>query len=107
MKPVKLKNGSTELEAVVTATMISLKHLAQANIPTSFYELVMKCRDHNHEVWAGSKKELVSLSLMYDNCSVHESIKNVVLSGVTGEDFNMVLDSPIAKGDNDAEKNKS
>lgn len=48
METVTLKNGAMEAKPAVMATMMSLRHLFDSE-PIVAYELVMKCRDRNHQ----------------------------------------------------------
>ncbi len=95
LKTVMLKNGSEEFGPLVAVTMMSLRSLCTTD-PVSFYELVQKCRDQNHQFWGNSTQKLRDLSLIQPSGNVHDSIRNIVLSAVTGEKFDMVLGSPIA-----------
>lgn len=94
MQTVILKNGAEEVLPVVTATMMSLDHLVQEH-PIAFYELVMKCRDHKHRFFGNAAEILQDLHLVESNGSIHDSIRNVVLSAATGDGFDMSLGSPV------------
>ena len=94
MKMVMLKNGSEEAEVSVRAICLSLQELFDS-APVILYELVMKCRDSKHEFFGDSGKKLQDLSLV-DGDTIHRTIKNIVLSAVVGEGFEMKLTPPIA-----------
>jgi hypothetical protein len=97
MEEVTLKNGSKEADVLVAATMVTLRDLINKK-PIIFYELVMKCRKgDDHKFFGNSEKDLKALSLVENNGSIHNSIRNVVLSAVTGEDLGMVLGDPYAR----------
>jgi hypothetical protein len=94
MSTVTLKNGSEEVQPLVTATMLSLRSLVQDK-PIVFYELVMKCRDRNHRFFGSSGQTLTDLGLVEADGGIHESIRNIVLSATEGEGLEMTLGSPI------------
>lgn len=94
---IRLKNGSEELSTLVAVTMMSLKNLLKSD-PISFIELVSKARDRNHKVFSKHQTNvLVGLGLMEPEGNLHNSISNVVLSAVTGEDLDMTLGDPVAR----------
>jgi len=93
-KLIKLKNGIEEAESLITIVMMSLQKLFNEN-PMAVYELVMKCRDNNHQYFGNMVEELKTLALVQSDGSVHNSIRNIVLSAVKGEGLKMVLGSPI------------
>jgi hypothetical protein len=92
METVKLKNGTEEGKVAVSAIMLSIKLLR----PIDVYELVMKCRDRKHQIWEPSKKPLQDLTLVAADGSIHETIRNIVLSAVEGDGFDMTIGSPVA-----------
>ena len=80
---------------LVTATMLSLA-LLLAKQPIHFYELVMKCRDENHQIFGNLiEPELKKLMLLQADGIPHRAIKEIVLSAVVGEGLEMTLQSPI------------
>lgn len=93
MEMVTLKNGKEVPLSIVVTTMMTLKNLIE-NYPIVFYELVMKCRDPNHEMWGDSEKLIAKFGLM-QNGRVQSSVKDIVLSAVTGDDLDMAMSSPI------------
>ncbi|MBD3330043.1 hypothetical protein GF354_00765 [Candidatus Peregrinibacteria bacterium] len=97
MEAARLKNGSEEFKPLVQMTMASLSKLAETN-PIAFYELVMKCREQGHELFGNTGEVLQSLALIQDERgTVHDSIRNVVLSAVEGDGLDMTLRSPFAE----------
>ena len=85
---IKLKNGSEEAKGLVTITMLSLESLLKEN-PIAFYEFTMKCRDRQHTLFGNTEEVLRDLALLEQRGSVHESIRNIVLSAVEGEGLDM------------------
>jgi len=99
IETVLLKNGSKEPKALVIGVMMSLNALTGQQTMQSaigFYELVMVCRDRNHKIQGNDGEILEKIGLMKDGV-IHDSVRNIVLSAVEGEDLNMVLLNPIAK----------
>lgn len=102
MKEIRLKNGSTEVEPLVIAAMVSLDNLLKNHV-TAFYDLVMICRTagrphplNRYQPFGNNGQVLQDLALMEADGKVHDSIRNVVLSAVTGDGLNMALGSPKA-----------
>ena len=94
METVQLKNGSTEAKVMVIATLTSITSLMKDH-PMAFYDLVMKCRDSNYKFFGNNLEILVSLSLAKIDESIHNSIKNIVLSAVEGEGLELNIVSPL------------
>ena len=95
MNTIKLKNGAEEPEPLVVMTVYSLERLLDSK-PIAFYELTQFCRNPNHTLWGSTKPLLETLGLVQDG-QVHDSVRNVVLSAVVGDDLDMSLESPVAK----------
>lgn len=89
MDTTTLKNGSTEATMFVREMMMSLEFLMDDNVG-AFYELVMACRDKEHALFGNAEQVLRDLSLY----PIHDSVRNIVLSAVTGDGLDMVLGSP-------------
>lgn len=96
METVALRNGAEEVKSLVNVTIFLLRHLLQEN-PIAFYELVMRCRDRNHQIYGDIDQVLKRFKLLYPNGEIHGSIRNIVLSAVTGDGLEMELGSPIAE----------
>lgn len=92
---ITLKNGTQESSPIVATIMMLLESLCDSD-PICFYELTMKCRDNNHQLFGNCASKLQGLSLLQSDGTVYHAVKNVVLSAVTGEDLDMALGSPIA-----------
>ncbi len=93
MKTVVLKNGATESLALVNVTRMSINQLLSSK-PMAFYELVEVCRDKNHKIFGTLGDDLIGLALLQNDGQPHGSIKNIVLSAVTGEGMDMTLEDP-------------
>lgn len=94
MQPVELKNGASEAEDVVGVAIMSIERLMRTN-PIAFYELVMKCRVPAHQFFGNTRQVLMDFALVSLNGDVHDSLRNVVLSSVSGDGLNMKLGSPF------------
>lgn len=92
MDVVKLKNGAEEVEPLVKVTMMVLRDLWTKDVITA-YELVMCCRDRDHQPFGNTEQKLRDRSLY----PIHDSIRNIVLSSVTGDLLEMQLGSPVAE----------
>jgi hypothetical protein len=92
---IRLKNGTEEAKPLVAVTMMSLEHVMDER-PLALYDLVMMCRDHDYEPFGTNGDYLKDLRLVEQNGSIHDSIRNIVLSAVKGDGIDMVLGSPVA-----------
>lgn len=96
-RTVTLKNGAVEFGPLVSGMRIILQDLVR-NEPIPFYELVMVARNPQHQVFSERISErLKSLNLLEGDGRMHESVRNVIRSAVTGEDLGMELGSPYAE----------
>jgi hypothetical protein len=100
---VMLRNGASEAEALVATTMMALERLLDGGQGIRFYELVTLCRDPDHVILGNSGEKLAELCLVDlvpgQAPKVHDSIRNIVLSAVHGENASMALRSPLAPKD--------
>jgi hypothetical protein len=94
---VILKNGAEEHCATPPVIMGVLESLFK-NDPMGFYELVQVARDRNHQMWGNYAQKLEAYSgTLLQGGQMHDSVRNVILSAVSGDGFDMVLDSPYAE----------
>lgn len=91
---VTLKNGTQEALPLVKVTMASLRALIDEK-PFAFCELLMKCRNQNHKFRGKNSDVLKEFNLVQDDESIHDSVRNVVLSAVQGTGLDISLGSPI------------
>ena len=93
-----LKNGSTEAKGLVAAVVVTIERLMKEN-PIVLYEMAMLCRDPNHVPWGNSGEALRENTLAvcdFDGkWTVDPSIRNIVLSAVTGDGMDMVVGNPV------------
>lgn len=95
-KPInilKLRNGNEVPEPIAISTMMNLNLLMEKD-PIAFFELVAKCKNSQHKMWGKTEKTVSDFGLI-NSGSVHECIRDVVLSAVQGEGIEMVLGSPL------------
>lgn len=83
MDTVTLKNGSEEFGPAVIAIHLSLTRVFNED-PMAAYDLVMKCRDSNYRMFGNAEERLANLSLMQPGGHIHDTVRNVVLSSVSG-----------------------
>ena len=93
MQTIVLKNGATEAVSLVNVTMMSINHLLSSK-PMAFYELVEVCLDKKHKIFGNLSDDLIGLALLQNDGQPHGSIKNIVLSAVTGDGLAMTLEDP-------------
>ena len=96
MKELVLKNGSFEAEPLVRAVMTSLSFLFESN-PAAFFEIAMCARDRTHKPFGNTGDRLKELALLDDGLNMHNSIRNIILSAVSGEMLEMTLSSPVER----------
>ena len=90
MEPIRLRNGNDEAAPLVAATMMTLRHLIDADV-IAFYELTMLCRDPKHAVFGNVGAKLIAAGLLDERGVPHQSVRNVVLSAVKGEGLGLTL----------------
>ncbi|MFM9889074.1 MAG: hypothetical protein ACKVOE_00300 [Rickettsiales bacterium] len=96
MEVAKLKNGSEEAQSLVQVVMMSLATLWDQGLPgvLAVYDLRAIINDRSYK--SHYLEKLQSLALVGPDGSVHESIRNIVLSAVEGDGLEMKLGSPLA-----------
>ena len=95
MNLVKLKNDAVEPDVLVAAIRVALEEILEKH-PIAFYELVRVCRNPAHAPFGNAGDILKKFDLMEEGGTIHNSIRNVVLSAVAGDEFHLQLDSPYA-----------
>lgn len=96
MDTIKLKNGSEEAHVLVVTTMMSVKTLLTTH-PMAVCDLVAKCKDKDYPYFGNNQKTLQDLCLCQEDGSIHGSIRNIVLSGSTGDGLDLCLCNPSAE----------
>lgn len=98
METIKLKNGTEEAKPLVAVTMLVLRDMFDT-APIEAYELVCLARDPKHVPFGDCGGSLVRRMLVEQRVpggalKVPTSIRNIVLSAVSGEGLDMVLGNP-------------
>lgn len=95
MDNVKLKNGSEEFGPLVAATMQTIRKLHEEK-PIVLIDLIQFANDSTYEIFPPCRVDLERLSLI-NGKSMHDSIRNIVLSALSIEDeFFVRLQDPRA-----------
>ena len=94
METVILKNGAEEQVHMVSHTMETLWYLAKERSMV-LYELAMKCRDRNHKFFGTTGQTLVKLGLVEADGSIHDTVRNIVLSAIEGDGADLTIGSPL------------
>jgi len=93
MEEVKLKNGTMEAKIEIAAVLLILEGILDDR-PFAFYDLVKHCRDATYRIWGPNELYLRQKKLIAPDGTIHSTIKNVVLSAVSGNGFHMALGNP-------------
>lgn len=96
-----LRNGSEEIAVLVNTIMFIIRGLLDNGKGMIFYELVKTCRDRNHKLLGVSGEQLKKLELITvlhqdRTASVHNSIRNIVLSCAKGYGIEIEIINPVA-----------
>ena len=94
MSLVRLKNGSTAEDVLVTMVMATLGQLMKES-PILIQQLAKKCREPKHVFLLGIGKQLKEWSLLLGEDDVHDTVRDIVLSAVEGDGIFLRLKSPI------------
>lgn len=100
MEEVLLKNGTKEAKVLVDVVMLSVRNLLNSGISgiTALYDLVQICRNNpNYQKFGNNEETLKKLSLLQDDGKPHSSVRNIILSSVSGDGINMAFESPVKK----------
>jgi hypothetical protein len=99
---VRLRNGKTAPKVLIGTTSIALRTLLTEQ-PIAIYELVMACRDKSHVMFGNNGDAAHRLGLVEHLNSdgtavIHDCVRDIILSAVTGDGLDMELHSPVAEG---------
>lgn len=96
---VRLKNGNEEAKVLVVIIMRTLNRLFDEGKGGWILELVTFCRDSEHMLSDYIGEALKYNDLISGNPTngwyVHGSIRNIVLSAMSGEGLDMTLGNPM------------
>jgi hypothetical protein len=91
----KLRNGSMVPGPIVGTVWVSLSWLMRNN-PIVAYELIERARDPNYDLSPQTTELLVGLALLEaDGKTMHEAVRDVLLSSAKGEGLAMEFIFPI------------
>lgn len=91
---VKLKNGSEEERTQVEAFMYTLRRLFKDE-PIAAYDLVLKARNPEHQIFEAARTKLKQWALLLPDGEMHDTVRNIIVSAVTGDGLQMQLNNPI------------
>jgi hypothetical protein len=95
MNESTLRDGCKVPDILVESMMFSLRRLL-ADQPAAFYELTEMCRHPGHAPSGNAGMVLAQYGLTSSG-QIHDAVRHIVLSAVTGEGFGqLVLGSPLA-----------
>lgn len=101
MNLITLRNGTQEGEALVRATTLVLKTLANSDNMLNviaFYELCLLARNSEHCIFSSNVENiLIDLAMLQPNKKLNSSIRNIILSAIVGEDENIQIVNPYEK----------
>ena len=90
-----LKNGTKERSELVLSVMTILESMFKDH-PIVFMEFVELCRNPHHQVFGDVLEQYSELISIGDTkYHVHERVRNIVLSAVSGEGWTMCLGNPV------------
>src|SRR5579863_8383904 len=99
IKFVKLRNGSEEPEVLVRTTFTAICRLYHNGFPDMLpvVDLARICqKDPTYKPYGTNEQVLKEMALLQPDGTPHDSVRNIVLSSVTGEGLNMFLVNPIS-----------
>jgi hypothetical protein len=85
---VRLRDGTETPAPLVTTTMLALHRLLNDD-PIGLYELAMRSRDRDHQLWGDYEQRLESAALL------HPAVLEIVRNAIEGDGMDMRLRSPL------------
>lgn len=93
---VTLKNGKSASRVTVKRVMDKMKDmLSIPNGAILLNDLVMKCQNERHQFFDGCAAKLYELGFLDSDGVVFPSMRDIVLSSITGEGQDLGFGSPI------------
>ncbi len=96
METVVLKNKTTEAKPLVLITMHILNELVKEGKGIVVYELTELAKDRDHKMWGNTSES--AKPLLDPTGQMHDSIRNIILNAIEGEELNLKIVSPIDDG---------
>jgi len=84
---VTLINGAKENLGAVKATLLTL-HVMK-NDPMTFYDVAELARDPTYKIFQKPRKMMEDFHFINASGIMHETIRNIILCAVKGDDFNL------------------
>lgn len=94
---VTLKNGFDGYTRSQVGVMTVLLRSLLDDDAVLFYELVMRCRDSNHEFFGTCGVKLQEMQFLDHKQMPHGMVRDIVLSSVTGDGLAMEMGSPVRR----------
>jgi hypothetical protein len=95
MQTVILKNGSEVPVPTVATVSVALENFMQDKV-LAFYDFVMHVRGKKDKLSASVIEAATSYGLI-DGTDIHDDVRAVILSAVTGEGLQMSLSDPVVR----------
>lgn len=97
MENITLRTGKTVPKSLFLVISTSFELLFTSNVIMA-YELVMLCRDANHELWDDTGNELRNMGFLKiggTSYRVQEEIQDIVLASTDGDGGDLHLVNPL------------
>lgn len=94
IKTVKLRNGAEEASSLVNIVIMHINTWQGMDFALKFYDIVTMCRDSSYTPSAPTLEEFKKLSFVSPDGSIHDPIKNIILSMAEGEGLDLTTVDP-------------
>jgi hypothetical protein len=95
-KSVRLKSGYEEAQSLVVSTIFQLELLITED-SIAFYEAVMIARNPEQVCFGDRANRLKELAILTRDGRMHDSVRNIIVSAVSGEGLEMRLGNPVVE----------
>ena len=99
---IRLRNGREAPASAVRTTWLALERLSDSSEITdvmALYEARELARDPGHSPWPGTPETLRGLGLLDHNGTMHDIVRDVILSAVTGAETDLKVTWPAEGAD--------
>lgn len=86
---VTLSNGAIENLGLVRATLLSLRMMQKD--PMTFYDAVTLAREPSYKIFQKPQQTMEEYGFINTAGTMHDSIRNIIVCAVKGEDFDMEI----------------
>ena len=97
---LRLRNGADAPASAVRTTWLTVKRLADSGDMgdvMALYEARELARDQCHALWPGTFETLRKWGLLPDSGIMHDVVRDVILSSVTGAEMDLNVTWPVAE----------